>query len=424
MNIEIYDIAYLITQALITFSVYKFMRVFFYELASGKKICLLSFCLYYILIAAVYFKFNTPIVNLAVNISALFALSFNFRGNMKKRVFVSLMIYLIMFLCELIVVTLTGYIHILAFERNNYDSVFGCVGISVIVFITAMIMSTLKTAETNVPLPKTYWFAVAVIPAATLVVTLSILSNTALSKYMIAADIALLLLINFFVFYLYEKICEYADKEMVRQLTSRQNAYYEKQLDLMRTSAAETAQLRHDIKNHLASIYTAIEDGNISQASAHISSMIDVYKNGDVFKSGNYAIDSIMNFKIQQARQAGVTVKTSSDMLGDIDIKTFDVAVVLGNLIDNALDAVKNLNCDKEILCEFRYGKGVLVITVTNKYFGKLNKKGGNYLSTKTDSNAHGVGLQSVKSVLRAYNGDLQINDADNTFEAVCTLYL
>lgn len=424
MSITLYDVIYLITQILCAYSVYKFLSAFFDEYKTHKAMRFISFSIYYILIAIVYFYFNTPVVNLIFNVSAFFALSFNFKGNLKKRVFSVLLTYLITFCCELIVVTLTGYIHFEVNSKNNFDSIFGVIGINLLLFTVAMILNRFKGAKKNTVIPKFYWFAIIIIPVSTLIVTFAVLTNEVLTKAQILINISLLLLINFFTFYLYDKMSENADNERKRQLVSQQNAYYEKQLEIMSTSLKATRSIRHDFKNHLASIYTLMDGGNLDDAKRHIESMFNVYKYNNSFFSGNWAIDSIINFKLQEAQQLGIFIEIESNIPSDIKLKSFDAAVILGNLFDNAFEAVKDMKDERIIKCDMKYNKGMLIIIISNPYTGTLIKKGDTYVTTKPKKGSHGVGIGNVKKAAEEYAGSLEINDKNNVFEAIATLYV
>ena len=92
------------------------------------------------------------------------------------------------------------------------------------------------------------------------------------------------------------------------------------------------------MKNHLQAIFTDIKNGNIIEAQQHISDITDVYNSdGEIIHTGYPAIDSIVNFKLQAARKNVVKVNVSSTLPQGLNISSFDLTVIFGNLIDNAL---------------------------------------------------------------------------------------
>ncbi len=424
MSITFYEITYLITQVLGTYSVYKFISSFFDEPIFKKRITAVSFSFYYLIVAAVYFLFNVPIITFFTNIILFFLLTFNFQGKMKQRLLATTMTYVVCMCCELIVVTITGYIHFPLENKNDYKSAFGQVAINLLCFTIAIAVNRLKRNKQYTEFSRLYWFAILIIPFSTLVVIFTVLTNINISKTVILVNITLILAINFFAFYLFEKIAVYSEQEKQRQLIIQQNSYYLKQLKLMESSLNATKSLRHDVKNHMAAIYTSLDNGYISDAKKHIESVMIVYKNNSIV-SGNSAIDSIINFKVQEAHQAGLSISFNIDIPKNLSIESYDAAIILGNLLDNSMEAVgKDEVADKNIECNIKYNKGVLLIDIKNHFDGKIVHKGNEYLSTKADKEMHGLGLMNVKTSVEKYNGSMDINHKHNIYEVYIMLYI
>lgn len=425
MTITFYEITYLITQILGTYSVYRFISSFFEEPIVKKSITVISFSLYYLIVAAVYLRFNIPILNFSTNIALFFLLTFNFQGKIKQRLLATTMTYMVFMCCELIIVTFTGYIHFPLENKNDYQSIFGQVAINLLYFIIAMIINRLKGEKRYTGFSRLYWFAIIIIPISTLTVMFTVLTNTNLSKTVILINIVLILAINFFAFFLFEKIAIYSEKEKQRELAIHQNAYYLKQLSLMETSLKATRSLRHDIKNHMAAIYTSLDNGHIRDAQKHIESVMNVYKNNNSIVSGNSAIDSIINFKVQEAHQANLSITFNIDIPMELNIESYDAAIILGNLLDNSMEAVsKDEVKEKNILCDIKYDKGVMLIDIKNHFNGKIIHKGNKYLSTKADKQMHGLGLTNVKTSVEKYNGSMDINHKQGIYEVFIMLYI
>ena len=102
---------------------------------------------------------------------------------------------------------------------------------------------------------------------------------------------------------------------------------------------------------------------------------------------------------------------------------TFDIAVILGNLLDNAIEAVANTD-ERWIDIKLRYTKGCLIIEINNSHDGKLKKIDGRFISRKTDKKNHGIGLKSVETALKNYDGVMQISYDSIKFTVKALLYL
>ena len=103
-----YNIVNLLSQTLGVFATYKFMHAFFDNRRVKKSTEILSYILYYLLSSFVALFFNIPILNLIVNLSLYFLLTFLYASSIKKKIFVSLVVYTVSMCAEMIVVTLTG----------------------------------------------------------------------------------------------------------------------------------------------------------------------------------------------------------------------------------------------------------------------------------------------------------------------------
>ena len=363
-------------------------------------------------------------MNFIVNIAAYFGLTYNFKGTLKQRVFAASMTYIIMMCCELLIVSIDGYIHFPIDEINNYNSIYGVIGMNIAYFTVGMTISRIKTARKDFVFPIVYWFAILIIPLSTMIIVFSVLTNRQLSKSSIIINIALLLTINFFAFFLYEKIAKYAREEKSRQLTEQKNQNYKKQLKIMETSLETTQALKHDIKNHLAAIYTLLNSNCLEEAKNHIQSIVDVYRSDRLFHSGNAAIDSILNFKLQEANQWNIVCDVKGKVPNNIQIESYNAAIILGNLLDNAIQAVKELSENRYIQCDMKYEKGLLLITISNPYNGKLLKRNNKIISLKRDKNGHGYGLENVKQAVEEYNGAVEINSKNNIFRITILMYV
>ena len=100
--------------------------------------------------------------------------------------------------------------------------------------------------------------------------------------------------------------------------------------------------------------------------------------------------------------------------------------MILGNLIDNALEAVRKLTSgQRRIALKVRADATTLFLEISNKYLGMPTKDAhGNYLTLKPDRRLHGQGLSRVKLLAKKYGGGITICDKDNCFHVKVLLYM
>ena len=105
--------------------------------------------------------------------------------------------------------------------------------------------------------------------------------------------------------------------------------------------------------------------------------------------------------------------------------KSSDLCIVLGNLLDNAIEATEKLEDEeeKQIFIKLIYQKKRLLIEIRNPYRGSLKKgRSGDYLSGKNDQENHGIGLKSVRKVVEKYDGTLDIHTENQQFQITIIL--
>lgn len=422
---SLYSLTYLLSEALGSFAVCKFLKSFF-NTSNVKKIVEVIACIgYYILNVIIYMAFNIPAINFVANIIAFFLITCMYSSSIRKKVLVTLASYVLLVCIEMAVVTLTGYIDFPIAERNDYNSVFGIVVLNVLKYAISFAVSGFKNIKMGNKLPNAYWISLFVIPVSSLFMLAITFQSDGLAAYQIVISITAVLIINFTVFFLFDSLAKLYQEKQAKDFIEQQNRYYENQLQIINASLEASSILRHDMKNHLHAIFTDINTGNISEAKKHISDIVDVYSaRTEIIHTGYSAIDSIVNFKLQSAKQNGVKVNANSSIPPNLNFSSFDSTVIFGNLLDNALQAVSLVDKNAFIVLTMHYSKGMLIIKVSNPFINEVKIVDGKIISSKSDKENHGYGLKSVKEVVEKYNGTIEIKTDSNIFTITAVLYV
>lgn len=421
----LYTLTYLPSQALGIYSIYKLVRAFFEERIVKRYVEVVAFVGYYVLTSLIYLFINIPIANFVVNIISIFLLTFMYASSIKKKLLVDVLTYIFMACTETLVVTLTGQLSFSIIEKNDYKSIFGIVVINVLKYVVSMAVSVFKNIKSGNTLPVAYWISLLIMPISSLFMLVVIFQSEVLVIYQVALSVVAVLIINFTVFFLFDGLAKTYRENQEKELVKQQNKYYENQLEIINASLKNSSILRHDMKNHLRVIFSDIKNGNINEAQQHITDITDAYNAGnEIMRTGYPAIDSIVNFKLQNAKQDGIKINASSTLPQGLNISSFDSTVILGNLIDNALQAVSLVTENKFIDLVLHYSKGILLIKIANPFVNEIKKSGDNVITTKKDKENHGYGLASVKETVEKYNGTVEINPGDNIFTVKVVLYI
>ena len=174
---------------------------------------------------------------------------------------------------------------------------------------------------------------------------------------------------------------------------------------------------RHDYRNHISTMKALLKSGEIAELTRYLDMLETDLKTVDAaVKTGNPMADAILNSKLSLAAEKNVPVKTSVQIPVKLSISELDLCVILGNLLDNAIEASLALPEEQRMVRVYMDTKeSRLYISVTNLCAGKKQKKLGNrYESTKGDG--HGFGLVRIDSIVERYGGYLSRNSEDGAF--------
>ena len=135
-------------------------------------------------------------------------------------------------------------------------------------------------------------------------------------------------------------------------------------------------------------------------------------KTSTVTNSGNIVIDSLIGYWYVEAKKVGIDFSVNLNIPMEMPFRGADICLILGNLLENAVEAAQKAEGKKYIRLHMKYDKNNLLLFVENNYKGVLIKtKDKRLKSTKTDAENHGVGLSSVYRIAAKYHGVVTIDD-------------
>lgn len=304
---------------------------------------------------------------------------------------------------------------------------------SKIVFMIAITaLKRVFTKDEIKELPVRYSFMLVLIPIGSIYIMNNIFmlgyrlhSNRA--NILSAVTAVILLGVNVLVFYIYIKL---ADDLQLRRMTS----VYEQQLDLCERhqqerelSILQLRDVRHNMKNNLVSILAYAENGDNEKIIRFVNEIMEEggIKTSTVTNSGNIVIDSLIGYWYVEAKKVGIDFSVNLNIPMEMPFRGADICLILGNLLENAVEAAQKAEGKKYIRLHMKYDKNNLLLFVENNYKGVLIKtKDKRLKSTKTDAGNHGVGLSSVYRIAAKYHGVVTIDDGvTNRFLIRVVLY-
>ena len=425
MEITTYEIVYIIMNLFRTFVVFKYMCIFYSREEISKKIEWMSYTGFYIVITGIYLTVNVPIIMMISNLLGFFLLSFNYKSALKQRILSSLLIYIILLCIESILALVTGYINFPIFNKNYYSSILGIVSVQMFSYLGVLVLQNYEKIKNGEIVTISYWVGILTIPMTSVFIIITLFTADGLSVSQVILCIVFLFGINIVAFSLYDNVVIALESRMAEKIVMQQNQFYEKQFETMKTSIENTRAVRHDLINHLYMIQSLNQKKETDKINEYLGETLKAFDNKKVvLSSGNLIIDSIVNFKVQEAEQKKIKMKIEVSVPERLNITSFDMTVMLGNLFDNAINAVsKSEESKREIDFEMHYRKGLLVIKMSNNFQGIIPYKDGKIVTSKADKENHGMGLSNVNNTVKKYQGRMEIAHTEGVFSVTAILF-
>ena len=221
-----------------------------------------------------------------------------------------------------------------------------------------------------------------------------------------------------------------------RRIAEYQNDLIKKHCDEVQNIYKTMRGWRHDYHNHIQTLL-ALADDEEKTRKYLLDLNADLTCVDTVIKTGNVMVDAILNSKLSLVRSKGIEVNARAVVPSDLQISEIDLCVIIGNLLDNALEACvaqspghdpdnssgqaseRNVDHGKAQERFIRLFIGILkdqlYVTVSNSVSGQVRKEGKTYLSTK-NSEGHGFGLMRVDRIVKKYDGYINRQDEEGVF--------
>lgn len=174
-------------------------------------------------------------------------------------------------------------------------------------------------------------------------------------------------------------------------------------------------KLKHDLKNHFTVLKGKLDDGNVESCKKYLSELNQTVDSmGNLIKSGNSVIDYIINTKLSHLDGVRVLISGYVDNYSDID--DVDLACILGNVIDNAIEAQESVEVMKHIELSFLKKNSNRIIICKNTVSGSVLKNNKQLKTTKKRKDSHGLGHQIVEETVKKYGGMVDYFEEDDIF--------
>ena len=249
--------------------------------------------------------------------------------------------------------------------------------------------------------------------------TTLVLSDDLLTMWTVLAVVLMMSVLVFALNRQYEMEKELAD------LKSSQADLLERDYTALNRAYAVNARLFHDFHNHIGVLRQFLSHERYTEAMQYLDELqVPVREMTDTVWTGDETADYLINSKMAAAVANGVRMQVKVEFPRHTNIKSADLCAILGNFLDNALEASAQVPAPDQrfIRLTIRRINQMLVIKAEN-YFSVLPIRGKEGLeTTKTEEGMHGWGLKSARAAAEKYDGMVQTACEGDVFRAVATL--
>ena len=238
-------------------------------------------------------------------------------------------------------------------------------------------------------------------------------------------SVILLLAINVFLVWFHTAMQEKNQRFLEMQILLQKESAAVNYFDALHKQDEKQKILIHDIRKHLSSIAELNEKNEPQKVASYIHEII---KSSDLQTSVRISDNDLLNtiiFKVkQQCTEFHISLITDV-RTGCVDfLSEYDLTALFSNLLDNAVDAAKNIPKSFIELNISAHSHNSIVISMVNSCKKDPFTRSHRLTSTKKDKQNHGYGMKSIERVIKKYNGNSRFyfNQESCTFHAVIIL--
>ncbi len=201
-----------------------------------------------------------------------------------------------------------------------------------------------------------------------------------------------------------------------RRISRFQNELVNRHYDEVDTMYRKMRGWRHDYHNHIQTLMAYLSMAQYDEASGYLEQLTeDLAKVDTVLRTGNVKVDAILNSKLALIQERNINVDATAIVPKEISVPDIDLSVLIGNLMDNAMEACAKLPEEERFIRVYiDVIKKQLYISVTNSMNGKAKRRGNHFLSDKQGN--HGFGLLRIDDIVARHGGYLNRKAEDGVF--------
>lgn len=317
-------------------------------------------------------------------------------------------------------------------SQNHIYNILGMLLSRIFLFSIIRIITCFYHKKNESPLSPIHSFFMLLIPLGSSYLIYTMPQNIYKNNTFTVHDlitVGIIMSLNLITYYFHENVINSTAARLEAQKYEQQVQLYE-QLYLSQLSADEkSAALRHDLNNHLITLEHYCSEQNLDAVQNYLSGMKETsYSPSLTVNTGNLSIDAILTSKCKRAEAAGIHFQLELQLPKNLPVNPVHITILLGNLLDNALEACEKLpdKEEKQVSVFIRYDKPNLIFCIKNTYDGKpipFESGFGIPQSSSKKEKGHGLGIKNVMEIVKKYHGYLKMEPEGTIMKVQVILY-
>ena len=394
----------------------------FFGVDVDKKKKRIVYGCFFVINTVLFWEFHTVWINMICNLMGIGAIVWLYTKSVRTNLFITGTIYLVNCGCDVAATSLFVNYR----DGGAYNQIYAVISFFLI-FMCELVIEKMITIHKDAEDAQN--ISLVLMPICSIIViTLLIYTDTCTDIGLTIVSIGLLIA-NFLMLYLYNLLLHSISQQYEMEMLKTQLQAYANQLNVVLRGEEKIKALRHDIKHHLSELMLLANKHDVAEIQKYIDEMNSFLKNpNEIVASGNLEIDSVLNFMLQKAEKELKTVDIKV-MLPEKVRHSFDINVMLGNLLENAIKAAGKTE-NKYLSVHIKLKRGILKVKIENSFESSYilrkeqNRKDTILKTTKPFTKQHGIGLKNVKKIVEKYNGTMAVTAQEGIFCVNLLLYM
>ena len=365
---------------------------------------------------------NIAIIPASYTISAIII----FQGSKWKKIIMACCYYMLAIVPEFLFAAITEAYGVTGTENgfhSEIEKLLSLLLMSTITFLLVKCVNQMSRRKNYLTVENRFFTTLLGLPIATILILAcmyySHMSYSGINRILISMGAILLLMTNIFIFAVFDKLIEKSEEAKNMELLYQKSRAENINLQYNKVDKDNRAFL-HDVNKFIHTAVNLMDRGDnreLEEIAEHLGIRIEQLSNY------NYCIEPILNSIlcerkfIAESKAISYSVKLGNNLQIRF-IEDLDLISIVGNLLDNAIEAAEKVEKNKYVICKMYMGNEghLLVMEFYNSYVLPLIKARERYISTKRNPENHGIGLHTVEKLVEKYGGVMRIEAGGEEF--------